>query len=176
MKELKSGEYKLNQIQKVLPFRFLDEKKAGSLLDLSNVVRYEEGETIITQGDMNQSFYSILKGSVKVTVNRGSDGGESYICTIGKGEIFGEAGMFLKVPRTANVICMEETDLVMITRPNLLQFIKIFPSGGNRVLMMIIFSLLRKLKEVNQELAYERKEDSSQDDIDALVQDMLADA
>ncbi|MBF9014930.1 MULTISPECIES: cyclic nucleotide-binding domain-containing protein [unclassified Oceanispirochaeta] len=173
MTELKSGEYTLNTIQTVLPFRFLEKKRAADLLELSNVIRFEEGETIITQGDMNQSFYSILKGSVKVTVHRGSDGGESYICTIGKGEIFGEAGMFLKVPRTANIICADESDVVMITRPNLLKFIKIFPSDGNRVLMMIIFSLLRKLKEVNQELAYERKEDIGQDDIDSLVQDML---
>ena len=173
MTELKSGEYTLNAIKTVLPFRFLEKKRAADLLELSNVIRYEEGETIITQGDMNQSFYSILKGSVKVTVNRGSDGGESYICTIGKGEIFGEAGMFLKVPRTANIICADESDVVMITRSNLLKFIKIFPSDGNRVLMMIIFSLLRKLKEVNQELAYERKEDFDQDDIDSLVQDML---
>jgi CRP/FNR family transcriptional regulator, cyclic AMP receptor protein len=173
MKELKSGEYTLEIIKSILPFRFLGEKRAVDLLDLSNVMRFEEGETIITQGDMNQSFYSIMKGSVKVTVNRGSDGGESYISTIGKGEIFGEAGMFLKVPRTANIVCATEADVVMITRANLLKFIKIFPSDGNRVLMMIIFSLLRKLKEVNQELAYERKDDSAQDDIDSLVQDML---
>jgi hypothetical protein len=39
--------------------------------------------------------------------------------------------------------------------------------------MMIIFSLLRKLKGSNQELAYERKDDAQQDDIDALVQDLL---
>lgn len=173
MQELTAGEYKINAIRKVLPFRFLEEKRAADLLELSNIIRYEEGETVIVQGDMNQSFYSVLKGSVKVTVNRGSDGGESYICTIGKGEIFGEAGMFLKVPRTANVICADETDVVVISRQNLLKFIKVHPGEGNKVLMMIIFSLLRKLKEVNQELAFERKEDSSQDDIDSLVQDML---
>jgi len=173
MKKLNTSEYALNEIKSIMPFRFLDSGRFRDLLDLSEVIRYEEGETIITQGDMNQSFYSILSGSVKVTVNRGSDGGESYICTIGKGEIFGEAGMFLKVPRTANVICASGTDVVMISRRNLLQFIKIFPMDGNKVLMMIIFSLLRKLKESNQELAYERKEDFAQDDIDALVNDML---
>ena len=47
------------------------------------------------------------------------------------------------------------------------------PIAASALLMMIIFSLLRKLKESNQELAYERKEDFAQDDIDALVNDML---
>lgn len=173
MKKLKPVDYSLKSIKRVLPFRFLEDKRSADLLKISDVILFGEGETIITQGDMNQSFYTVLEGSVKVTVNRGSDGGESYICTIGKGEIFGEAGMFLKVPRTANVVSTDESRVIRITRPNLLKFIKLYPADGNRVLMMIIFSLLRKLKEVNQELAYERQEDSSQDDIDALVQDML---
>jgi CRP/FNR family cyclic AMP-dependent transcriptional regulator len=171
--QLQPDKYNLKEIRSVMPFRFLDKIRMGDLLNLSQVQYYEEGEIIICQGDVNQSFYSILSGSVKVTANRGSDGGESYICTIGKGEIFGEAGMFLKVPRTANVICASQAEVVMITRRNLLQFIKIFPMEGNKVLMMIIFSLLRKLKESNQELAYERKDNASQDDIDALVNDML---
>jgi len=173
MKKLRPDVSRVNEIRTILPFRFLESGRSRDLLELSDVIHYEEGETIITQGDMNQSFYSILSGSVKVTVNRGSDGGESYICTIGKGEIFGEAGMFLKVPRTANVVCASESEVVMISRKNLLQFIKMYPMEGNKVLMMIIFSLLRKLKESNQELAYERKEDFGQDDIDALVNDML---
>jgi len=173
MKKLRPDASRVQEIKTILPFRFLDNGRSRDLLDLSEVLCYEEGETIITQGDMNRSFYSILSGSVKVTVNRGDDSSESYICTIGKGEIFGEAGMFLKVPRTANVVCSSETEVVMISRRNLLQFIKIFPLEGNKVLMMIIFSLLRKLKESNQELAYERKGDIAQDDIDALVNDML---
>ncbi len=173
MIELHSHEYSIEDIKTLLPFRFLDDQRALNLLELSEVLRFEEGEMIIEQGDLNQSFCSILKGSVKVTVNRSSDGGESYVSTLGKGDITGEAGMFIKVPRTANIICAEETDVVMITRDKMLNFIKVYPRDGNKVLMMIIFSLLRKLKAANQELAFERKDDASQDDIDALVKDLL---
>ena len=35
--------------------------------------------------------------------------------------------------------------------------------------MLIIYSLLRKLRAANQELAFERRADIHQDDVDALV-------
>jgi CRP/FNR family cyclic AMP-dependent transcriptional regulator len=39
--------------------------------------------------------------------------------------------------------------------------------------MVIIYGLLRKLREANQELAFERKSDVGQDDIDDLVADFM---
>ena len=37
------------------------------------------------------------------------------------------------------------------------------------MLMIIIYSLLKKLRDANQELAFERKSDIDQNDIDSLV-------
>jgi len=53
------------------------------------------------------------------------------------------------------------------------KFIKDYPRSGNKILMLIIYSLLKKLKEVNQELAYERKSDADQDDIDSIIQNFM---
>ena len=41
------------------------------------------------------------------------------------------------------------------------------------LLMIIIYSLLRKLLDANQELAFERKEDLDQDDIDSFIDGIL---
>jgi hypothetical protein len=38
---------------------------------------------------------------------------------------------------------------------------------------MIIYGLLRKLREANQELAFERRFDSDQSDIDALIAETM---
>ena len=172
MKEMRPADSFYDNVRKILPFRFLEDRSARELLSMSQVLSFEEGENIICQGELNQSLYAVIKGSVKVTVHQ-DDGEDSYICTIGNGEVFGEAGMFLKVPRTANVVCVSDSTVVMIPRKSLLHFIRLFPAEGNKLLMMIIYSLLRKLKESNQELAYERRGDSGQDDIDALVKDLL---
>ena len=160
------------KIKNILTFRFLTKTELEELMKISIVQKFSEEEKIIRQGEINQSFYAILDGSVKVTVSEDPQK-EAYICTIGNGEIFGEAGIFMEVKRTANVICCSDTTVLMITRIAMINFIKEHPRSGNKILMLIIYSLLKKLKEVNQELAYERKSDADQDDIDSIIANFM---
>lgn len=158
-------------IKNILPFRFLSEVEMEELIEICSLYNYHEGEEIIHQGDFDQSLFAIAKGSVKVTVSK--DEGEVYICTMGDAEVFGEAGMFMRVERSANVTCVEDSIIFKIERKAMLAFIKKHPHAGNKVFMIMIYSLLRKLKEANRELAYERRTDISQSDIDNLVQDLI---
>ena len=75
----------------------------------------------------------------------------------------------MKLKRTADVIAAEDTVLLRIQRPEMMEFIRDYPRAGNKILMLIIYSLLRKLRAANQELAFERRADIHQDDVDALV-------
>ena len=161
-----------NKIKKILTFRFLSEHELESLIKISTVEQFKTDEKVINQGDINQSFYAIIEGTVRVTVQE-KDRPEAYICTIGDGEIFGEAGMFMEVKRTANVICSTDTILLAISRTAMIKFIKDNPRSGNKILMLIVYSLLKKLREVNQELAYERKSDADQDDIDSIIANFM---
>jgi CRP/FNR family transcriptional regulator, cyclic AMP receptor protein len=172
MKNLKLNESLSVKIKNIMTFRFLTEQELESLIRISKIEQFETDEKIISQGEINQSFYAIIHGTVKVTVQE-KGRNEAYICTIGNGEIFGEAGIFTKVKRTANVICLDDTTLMTIPRDSMFKFIKDHPRSGNKILMLIIYSLLKKLKEVNQELAYERKSDADQDDIDSIIQSFM---
>lgn len=172
MKTLQLNETLFNKIKKILTFRFLSEKELESLVKISMIEHYDNEEKIIHQGEINQSFYAIIDGTVKVTVQEEGQN-EAYICTIGNGEIFGEAGIFTEVKRTANVTCCTDATLLTITRDAMINFIKENPRSGNKILMLIIYSLLKKLKEVNQELAYERKSDADQDDIDSIIANFM---
>lgn len=158
-------------IKNILPFRFLSDDEMEELIESCSMYNYYEGETIIHQGDFDQSLFAIAKGSVKVTVDKGD--GEAYICTMGDSEVFGEAGMFMRVERSANVTCVVDSIIFKIERKAMLAFVKKHPHAGNKVFMIMIYSLLRKLKEANRELAYERKTDISQADIDNLVEDLI---
>ena len=148
------------------------EKAVDNLIDSCSILSFDEEEPIIKQGDTDQSFFAVVEGSVTVSALE-SEGKDVYICTIGDGEIFGEAGIFMKVKRTASVTSSMKTIVFKIDRTHMQKFIKENPSAGNKFFMVMIYGLLKKLKEANQELAYERKADVDQDDIDALVNDLL---
>lgn len=159
-------------IRSIKPFRFLTEDEMNELIDHSEVRQYTDEEIIIKQGERDTSLYAVMKGSVKVTVDNPTD--TAYICTLGAAEVFGEAGIFLNMERTANVIAMDDAIILYIDREPLLKFIKNNPRASNKVFMIMVYSLLQKLKESNRELAYERKSDYDQDDIDSLINSLTS--
>lgn len=161
-----------HHIRDIILFKFLTELEIDDLLAMCDVQVYEPGEIVLTQGEVEQAFYAIISGNVEVDVNEGRRK-NVYICTIGAGEVFGEAGMFMKVQRTANVNSLEESVMLHISRKNFIQFIKKYPTTGNKLLMVVVYSLLKKLREANQELAYERNFDIEQQDVDAIVDDFI---
>lgn len=160
------------QIRGVLTFKFMTDTELDNLIENCSIMEFDEEEPIIKQGDTDQSFYAVVEGSVRVSALE-SEGKDVYICTIGDGEIFGEAGIFMKVKRTASVTSCTKTIVFRIERTQMLKFLKENPVAGNKFFMVMIYGLLKKLKEVNRELAYERKTDVDQDDIDALVNGLL---
>ncbi|MBN2656930.1 MAG: cyclic nucleotide-binding domain-containing protein [Spirochaetales bacterium] len=159
-------------MEKILTFRFLTVQELDELMEVSTFREYEKEEKIIVQGEVKQAIYAVISGNVKVTVQERQES-EAYISTIGAGEVFGEAGIFTEVKRTANVTCMEKTTVLEISRKGLIDFIRNYPKAGNKILMLIIYSLLKKLREVNRELAYERKADADQDDIDSIIRNFM---
>ncbi len=161
-----------DSIRDILLFKFLSEREVEDLLRMCEVQVFEEGERIVQQGEVEQAFYAVINGSVEVAVDEGRRK-NVYICTIGSGEVFGEAGMFMKVKRTAHVNSLAQTALLHITRSDFIQFIKKYPTTGNKILMVTVYSLLKKLREANQELAFERQFDIEQDDVDSIVDDFL---
>lgn len=160
------------KMKKSMMFRYLEEHALRDILSVADVMCLEEGERIITEGEVSPYFYLVLSGCVNVLVNE-AEGKEVFISAIGEGECFGEAGIFLTMKRTAHVVSTENTTVLRMHREKLLQFIKRQPGSGIKMLMVVIYGLLKKLRSVNQELAFERKTDIEQDDIDSLVDDLL---
>ena len=158
----------IEKLKKCKLFRYLEDAALQEILTISEIVEYDPEERIISEGEISSYLYAVLDGTVNVLVKEQS-GEEVFVSVIGEGDLFGEAGIFLSVKRTANIVSCDETVVLRIDRENLLGFIRKYPSAGVKMLMIIIYSLLRKLRESNQELAFERKNVIGQDDIDDIV-------
>jgi len=170
MNTIQDRDMYLEDIGKIITFRFLSKPELLEIISLGELELYEDREPIIHQGESTQSFFAVIRGSVEVSV-RESAGKNVYICTIGASEVFGEAGLFMEVKRTANVVSLGDAIIFKLPRRKMINFIKEHPVAGNKILMIIIYSLLKKLKKANQELAFERQSDADQSDIDAIVRD-----
>ncbi len=81
----------------------------------SAVVRYDDGETIHSRGDIKPGLSIIQSGAVRFA-NPGEDG--SYITTsvLGPGHGFGEATLFARLPRAYDAIAVGETVIEQISK------------------------------------------------------------
>ena len=163
----------LPTIKKISIFRHLDDEEIKRLLSVSDIALYEKDSKIVSEGEISPYFYAVIEGTVNVCVKK-PGGNDAFICAIGEGEVFGEAGIFLKVKRTANIISADATIILQINRKDMFTFICSNKNTGMKILMLIIYSMLKKLRDANQELAYERDVDLNQDDIDGMIDELIA--
>ncbi len=162
----------LSRIKKIDAFRYLKEDELKEILALSEIVIYEPEEEIITQGDVGEYFFAVIDGEVDISVQQLNKPGV-ILSTLTSGEIFGESAIFLREERTATVTSSKKTVVIRVHRQNMLSFFKSMPHAGNKVLMIIVLGLLTRLKNTNQELAFEKQPDIDFDYVDALVEDFM---
>ncbi len=166
----------LQKLRSTKIFNMLKDDELNDILSAGEIAEYDEGEVLIKEGEINPEMYIILKGAVSIIIKQPCDENtvkDVYICTIGEGDIIGEAAIFSNVKRTAHAVAQMNLTALKIERKQFIEFINNHPSAGIKILMLIIFSLLNKLKEVNHELAFERKAAIVQEDIDSLMNEFL---
>ena len=83
-------------LREVPLFQSLDEEKLRWVSEQGEVVEFESGATIATQGDPADGFYMVLEGETEWTQNVGGE--EVYVVTLGEGDIFAELILVLDEP------------------------------------------------------------------------------
>src|SRR6201988_281041 len=73
---------------------------------------FAPGETVIRAGEAGSSMFVVHNGRVRVQVN--DNGRPRTVATLNEGDFFGEMALFTGEPRTANVVAIEETEVLEI--------------------------------------------------------------
>ncbi len=86
-------------------------------------------EPLIVEGGSGDSMFVIIQGRVKVA-RQNDDGSEMVLAELSDGTFFGEMALLSDAPRTASVICTEETMLFVISRDLVRDITNDYPSVG----------------------------------------------
>ncbi|MFW6332954.1 MAG: cyclic nucleotide-binding domain-containing protein [Thermodesulfobacteriota bacterium] len=165
------GRY-LDRIKEIKMFKYLNPEDLNLLLGEAEVVHYAPGDQIISQGGLSEYLFVVLAGSVEVSIQ--DDKGKSvFVCKIDREDVFGEGAIFISQKRTASVTSAEPSTMLRIHRADILYFIKQRPKGGIKLLMLIINSLLNKLRKANLEIVLEKGSDINLDNIDPLIREIM---
>ena len=93
----------------------LHEADLAVVLEYTQARLYAAGEHAVHKGDVDRSFFIISRGSFEVLVP--TDVGPRRVRMLEPGDLFGEVGFFDGLPRSADVIALEEAEALVLTQP-----------------------------------------------------------
>jgi len=98
-----------------------------ALADQFTLRTFEDGELIMQEGEIGDTFYLIRSGSVALTVS-GPSGETVFSATLGEGEFVGEVALLTGRPRTATILAKGPVELMELSRSNFDLLTEKYPS------------------------------------------------
>jgi len=120
----KTAQY-LELLRGLYIFQGLDEGQLAYILTRFRAVIYRAGQTIFQEGDVDNYFYVIYGG--KVRLSRLQRNVERQIATLGSGDYFGEGALLFQRPRSATATAVETCELLQLDQEEFLEILQEFP-------------------------------------------------
>src|SRR5213083_3606649 len=108
---------------------------------------YPRNSVILFEDDPGDALYVVAQGQVKVVLI-GEDGREVILSVMGEGEFFGEMALVDDEPRSAHVIAMEDSTLLVLRREDFQGILKQTPS----IALALLRELSRRLRRVDEKV------------------------
>jgi CRP-like cAMP-binding protein len=92
----------------------LHESDVAVVMQHTQARLYAPGDVAVREGELDRSFFIIKRGSFEVLVP--TDDGPQRVRVLEPGDLFGEVGFFDGLPRTADVVALEEAEALVLTQ------------------------------------------------------------
>ena len=116
------------------------------LIRFGQMRQFTPGDALMTQGEPSTSVHFILQGQVRVERQRRTDAERVVLAHLGSGEIVGERGIMVDLPRSATVIAAQPTTTLELDGPSFERAARAFPIL-HRVLAKLLSERLRRTSE-----------------------------
>ena len=134
-------------LQRVPLFSQLAAPDLQRVVEVARDRSYPKNSVILFEDDPGDALYVVAKGQVKVVLI-GEDGREVILSVLGEGEFFGEMALIDDEPRSAHVIAMEDSMLLVLRREDFQGILE--HSAG--IALALLRELSRRLRRVDEKV------------------------
>lgn len=114
-------------------FNHLEREQMEEIVKSTRSISYKKGEIIYREGETDDSLYIVSKG--KIRIYRLSDSGkEQLVRILNPGDFTGELALFRESIHKAYAEAMSETDVCIMRRNDLQQFLLKYPTISLKIL------------------------------------------
>jgi len=126
-----------DDLKRVPLFSDLSEAELARFSEVAREREYPRNSVILFEDDPGDALYVVSSGQVKVVLI-GEDGREVILSVLKEGDFFGEMSLIDDEPRSAHVIAMKDSRLLMLRRDDFQQQIQQHPSVALKLLRVLV--------------------------------------
>ena len=134
-------------LEKVPLFSQLAPAELQRVVEATRERTYPKNSVILFEDDPGDALYVVAQGQVKVVLI-GEDGREVILSVLGPSEFFGEMALIDDEPRSAHVIAMEDSSLIVLRREDFQGILKQSPG----IAVALLKELSRRLRRVDEKV------------------------
>jgi serine/threonine protein kinase len=140
---------KLEMLSQLAFFKNFEKHVINAIMHVATWITFDVGDTIINEGDIDDTFYIMVTGTAEVTKSRRTIG------WLYKGDCFGEIGFLTHQKRTATIIAKSSLTLMKL---NATVMEEVSESGQLRFYKAFTEALIKRLSQTNKQLTEASKE------------------
>jgi len=129
-------------LKRVPLFNDLSEAELDRFAEVTREREYPRNSVILFEDDPGDALYIVSAGQVKVVLI-GEDGREVILSVLGDGDFFGEMSLIDDEPRSAHVIAMKDSHLLVLRRDDFQAQLQQHPSVALKLLRVLVQRLRR---------------------------------
>ena len=134
-------------IQTVPLFSDLSETSLKIITEKMVARSYDKEKMILIEESAGETFFLICKGTVKIT-RMSDDGREVILAILGEGDFFGEMALLDGEGRSANVVALENAEVLTLQRSDFLEILEKFP----KIAIHLLEELTRRIRLSDQQI------------------------
>jgi CRP/FNR family cyclic AMP-dependent transcriptional regulator len=128
-------------------FANIPQPELVKLAALARQENYPKHAEIMAEGDRSSGLYILLSGKVKVVL-RSEEGKEIILAILNPTEFFGEMALLDDAPRSADIVAMAPTTVLVIAKQEFKSWLQRQPDMA----FVIIKTLAQRLREADQKI------------------------
>jgi len=133
-------------IRKIDFFEPLDAKIISRIAEVCIAREYAAGDHIVKQGESGLGLFFITRGRVKVEIDR--NGTRAIVAELHAEDFLGELSIIDNKPRSANVICLEDTGCLLLTRDSFSKLMNKYPE----IAIQMAKALAGRIRATNEKM------------------------
>jgi serine/threonine protein phosphatase PrpC/CRP-like cAMP-binding protein len=143
-------------------FSRLQERELLRIMQVAEVLAFDPGQTIFSEGDRGDELFIVLSGLVEIS-RMGS-----VLSEAGPGDHIGEMALIRSMPRSATVTAVAPSELIALRRSDFFEILRKEHEMAVKLLWQFLGVLADRLDQTSKDLAGAREELAAEDITDAI--------